>query len=101
MLSTLNLGANESWFKEPSLRSQLMQFILSQTALVSLNVLYARLSSAETVDVLQCLCNSTRVTEFKQLNMEFAGNFDSDEACSLLLHLLHTATAFEKLVITW
>ena len=94
-LKTLNLGLNESWFKDPTIHASLLDFIKSQTSLVNLNLRDAYLSSSETTEVFSFLYQSSNVATLQDLNMEYAANFDSDEACQYLTMLIDTALALK------
>ena len=100
-LKTLNLGLNQSWFKDPTIHASLLDFVKSQASLVTLNLSAAYLSSSETTEVLSFLCQSGSVASLQDLNMRYAANFSSDEACQYLAQLIDTALALEYIDIRY
>ena len=79
--------------------TSLLDFIKSQTSLITLNLRQAYLSSSETTELLLFLCKSSNVATLKDLNMRTAANFDSDEACQYLAQLIDTAHALKNIDI--
>ena len=99
-LRTLKLGGNMSWWRDPTMHASLFDFVKSQTSLVTLDLYNAYLSSSETTEVFQSLCQSGSVATLEDLNMEEAANFESDEACQYLAQLIDTAHALKKINIS-
>ena len=98
-LRTLKLGGNKSWFEDPTMHASLFDFVKSQTSLVTLDLTGAYLSSSETTEVFQFLCQSGSVATLQDLNMQLAANFSSDESCQYLALLIDTALALKKINI--
>ena len=66
-LKTLRLGYNESWFKDATIKPFLLAFVKSQTSLVTLDLSCDYLSSSETTEVLQSLCESGSAATLQNL----------------------------------
>ena len=80
-IKSLNLGYNESWWNDTTLRAPLLDFVKRQTCLVTLDLSWAYLSPSATVDILQCLCQDSNVATLEEINMYHAFDFSLDEAC--------------------
>ena len=81
-IQNLNLGFNHGWWKDNVLRGPLVQFVVSQTQLSTLNIQGVNLTSDETIDVLKCLCKNAAT--IRDINAEFCFNFSEDESCKLV-----------------
>ena len=81
------------------MHASLFDFVKSQTSLVTLDLTGAYLSSSETTEVFQFLCQSGSVATLQDLNMQLAANFSSDESCQYLALLIDTALALKKINI--
>ena len=94
------MGDNESWFEDVTCKASLLDFVKSQTSLVNLNLSQAHLSSSKTTEVLSFLCQTSNVATLRDLDMQEAANFDSDEACEYLAQLIDSAKALKKIDIS-
>ena len=99
-LDHLDFGGNHLYWREPTVKAYLMDYMKKQTSLRNkLGLEFAFLSSDQTLEFMQLFCEMSSLETIQHLKFNNSANFESDDSCSLLAKFIDTASSLKKLEI--